>query len=58
MDEDEQADYGNDALDLHGTRQSIQSQAVEAFGPAVTNFSREPFPPSAKLNGEQPRLPR
>ncbi len=26
-DEDEQADYGNDALDLHGTRESIQSQA-------------------------------
>jgi hypothetical protein len=43
-DEDEQADYGNDALDLPGTRESIQSQAVEAFGPGVTNFSRERRP--------------
>jgi hypothetical protein len=54
-DEDEQADYGNDALDLHGTRESIQSQAVEAFGPGVTNFSREPFPRSAAPNGGHPR---
>ena len=54
-DEDEQADYGNDALDLHGTRESIQSQAVEAFGPGVTNFSREPFPATAAPNGDHPR---
>jgi hypothetical protein len=57
-DEDEQAEYGMDALDVHSTRESIQSQAVEAFGPGVTNFSREPFPPSATSNGEQPRPPR
>jgi hypothetical protein len=57
-DEDEQADYGNDALDLYGTRESIQIQAVEAFGPGVTNFSREPFPASSTPNGEHPRPPR
>ena len=41
--EDEQADFGMDALDLHGTRESIEREAVKAFGPSVTNFSREPF---------------
>lgn len=43
-DEDEQADYGMDALDLHGTREWIQEQAISAFGPSVINFSREPIP--------------
>jgi hypothetical protein len=54
-DEDEEAEYGMDALDVHSTRESIQSQAVEAFGPGVTDFSREPFPSTATANGEQPR---
>ncbi len=43
-DEDEQADYGMDALDLHGTREFIQEKAVAAFGPSVISFSREPIP--------------
>ena len=43
-DEDEQAGYANDALDLHGTRKSIEDAAVAAFGDSVTNFSRVPFP--------------
>ena len=42
-DEDEQAEYGMDALDLHGTRLSIEHEAVAAFGESVRNFSREPF---------------
>jgi hypothetical protein len=54
-DEDEQAEYGMDALDVHSTRESIQSQAVEAFGPGVGSFSRDPFPSITTANGEQPR---
>jgi len=56
-DEDEQADYGMDALDLHGTREFIQDEAVAAFGPSVINFSREPIPSSAPRPADplQPR---
>lgn len=42
-DEDEQADYAMDALDLHGTRESIRRCAIEVFGESVTQFSREAF---------------
>jgi hypothetical protein len=42
-DEDEQAEYGMDAVDLHATRASLENQAVAAFGSTITNFSREPF---------------
>jgi hypothetical protein len=56
--EDEQADYGMDALDLHGTHEAIQREAVKAFGSGVTNFSREPFAPATVANGEQPRPER
>jgi hypothetical protein len=51
-DEDEQAEYGMDAIDLHATRISLESQAIAAFGPTITNFSREPFAPSTVPNGE------
>jgi hypothetical protein len=56
--EDEQAEYGMDALDLHGTREAIQREAVTAFGYGVTNFLREPFAPTTVANGEQPRSER
>jgi hypothetical protein len=39
-DEDEQAEYGMDAIDWHAARQSLQAQAIQAFGPGITNFSR------------------
>ena len=56
-DEDEQSDYAMDALNLHGTRESVKQQAVEAFGPSVINFSREPFPSTAPQPADplQPR---
>ena len=50
--EDEQADYGMDALDLNGTRDLIERKAVEAFGRSVTNFSREAFPVKTAPGGE------
>ena len=50
-DEDEQAEYGMDAIDLHATRASLEDQAVAAFGPIITNFSREP---SATSPAERP----
>ena len=50
-DEDEQAEYGMDALDLNGTREFIQNEAVKAFGQGVTNFSREPFAVATPKNG-------
>lgn len=43
LDEDEQADCGMDALDLHGTRESIEEQAIAVFGSGVLNFSRRPI---------------
>jgi hypothetical protein len=57
-DEDEQAEYGMDAIDLHATRTSFESQAIAAFGRTITNFSREPFAPATVPNGEHPRPPR
>ena len=57
-DEDEQAEYGMDAIDLHATRTSLESQAIAAFGPTITNFSREPFAPATVPNGDHPRPPR
>jgi hypothetical protein len=42
-DEDEQAEYGMDALDLNGTREFIQREAVKAVGQGATDFSRQPF---------------
>ncbi len=47
IDEDEQADYGMDALDLHGSREFIKDEAVAAFGPSVMDFSREQIPVTA-----------
>jgi len=43
-DEDEQAECGMDAIDVHALRESLQTQAIEAFGANVTNFSRQPIP--------------
>ena len=42
-DEDEQAEYGMDAIVLEMTFKKFEQQAVEAFGANITNFSREPF---------------
>jgi hypothetical protein len=39
-DPDEVADYGNDLIELRMVKESVTAQAVEAFGPAVTNFDR------------------
>ena len=55
MDEDEQAEYGMDALDVHGTREAIEGEAVKAFGESVSDFSREPFPVTIPQNGSDPR---
>jgi len=55
-DEDEQADYGNDVMFLDSRRERIERLAVEAFGPQVKNFSREPIAvPTPALSGEHPR---
>jgi hypothetical protein len=57
-DEDEQADYGNDVMFLDSRRERIERLAVEAFGPQIKNFSREPIAVTGPApNGEQP-LPR
>ncbi|MBV9307886.1 MAG: hypothetical protein JOZ45_17190 [Acidobacteriaceae bacterium] len=50
-DENEQAEYGMDALDLDGTREFFQREAVKAFGQDVTNFSLEPFAAVTLKNG-------
>ncbi len=42
-DEDEQAEYGMDAIVLDMTREKFEEEAVKVFGPNITNFSREPF---------------
>ena len=42
-DEDEIADYGNDLIELRLTLKSLKAQAIEAYGPGVANFSREPL---------------
>ena len=57
-DEDEQADYGNDVMFLDSRRERIERLAVEAFGPQIKNFSREPLAPATVPNGEHPRPPR
>jgi hypothetical protein len=57
-DEDEQADYGNDVMFLDCRRERIERLAVEAFGPQIKNYSREPLTPVTVLNGEHPRPPR
>jgi hypothetical protein len=56
-DEDEQADYGNDVMFLDSRRERIERIAVEAFGPEIKNFSREPIAvASSELMGEQPQV--
>ena len=42
-DEDEQADYGMDSIVLDITREKLEEEAINAFGPNITNFSREPL---------------
>ena len=42
-DEDVQSEYGNDFAQLQILQEGFERQAVEAFGPSVTNFSREPL---------------
>jgi hypothetical protein len=42
-DEDEQAEYGMDAVVLNMTREAFEHCAVDAFGEGVKNFSREPI---------------
>jgi hypothetical protein len=55
-DEDEQADYGNDVMFLDSRRERIERLAVEAFGPQIKNFSREPVAVTTPAtNGERPR---
>jgi len=55
-DEDEQADYGNDVIFLDSRRERIERLAVEAFGPKIKNFSREPIAVTTPApNGEHPR---
>ncbi len=41
-DEDVQADYGNDIAQLQILREGFECAALEAFGPHVKEFSREP----------------
>ena len=41
-DEDEQAEYGNDLLDLSFTHEKLAAAALDVFGPSVKNFSRAP----------------
>jgi hypothetical protein len=45
-DEDVHADYGNDLAQLQILQEGFARKAVEAFGPNVTNFSREPLVPA------------
>jgi hypothetical protein len=59
--EDEQADYGMDAIVLDMTREKLQQDAVKAFGLNITNFSREPIATASSPapNGDhQPQRPR
>ncbi len=42
-DEDLQADYGNDLVRLHMIQEFLERESVEAFGPGVKEFSREPL---------------
>ena len=56
-DEDQQAEYGMDAIDLNATHTSLESQAIAAFGPTIINFSREPFTSATVPNGEHPGSP-
>ena len=51
-DEDVQAEYGMDALDLSGTRESIQRDAIRMFGENVMNFSRELLAPPMPKTSE------
>jgi hypothetical protein len=51
-DEDEQAEYGMEAIDIHAARTSLESQAITAFGPTITNFSREPYSTAITPNGD------
>jgi len=46
-DEDEQADYGMDAIVLEMTREKFERGAVKTFGENVKNFSRAPIPVSS-----------
>ena len=39
-DEDMQADYGNDLIELGMTKDHVREAAVKAFGPSVTTFDR------------------
>ena len=43
-DEDAQADYGNDIANLSMVYDGFEKAAVEAFGPGIKEFSREPIP--------------
>ncbi len=45
-DEDLQADYGNDLARLLILQEYLERESIEAFGPTITNFSRESFAPS------------
>jgi len=42
-DEDIQSEYSNDLMQLHILQEGFERRAVEAFGPGVANFSREPL---------------
>ena len=58
-DEDEQADYGNDVMFLDSRRERIERLAIEAFGPQIKNFSREPIAVATPApNGERQPRPR
>lgn len=50
--EDEQAEYGMDAIVLDMTREKFEREAVKAFGPNITSFSREPFVTATTPNAE------
>jgi hypothetical protein len=56
-DEDTAADYGNDLMQLHTLREGFEAKAVQAFGPAIKDFSRDSVAVTtlAAPNGEQPR---
>ncbi len=42
-DEDEQADYANDLVELQMTKDAFQKQAIAVFGEGVVNFDRSPL---------------
>lgn len=42
-DEDVQADYGNDLVELRMAKESIQEKAVAEFGDQILTFDRTPL---------------